>query len=268
MQQYVVMLCYISIICTNDFDLRIYMPQRSLEIISARNEFYLTNYRRLVIVNFGLIGLILALIGYYYYQSYTNITHEYFPTTPDGMVIEMPPVQYNHLQFKYLSYDDKGYFKNSPQINEDVLKKDLGTDQLDPSTALIAYWAKQAVIDSYNYDYINYKLALQNSRDYYTGAGHAKFINDLIKSNNLQSIVKYKHVVSVKPIGIPEVTEIAPIQGHFAWQVIVPFDITFDNGVDVKIEEKWQAYLIVVRVDTLRSPFWGLAINSAIFGPR
>ena len=244
------------------------MPQRSLEIIYARNQFYLTNYKKLVVVNFGLIGLILALIGYYNYQTYTHITHTYLPTTSDGIVIEMPPVKYNHLQLKYLTYDDKGYFKNSPWLNEDILKQDLGTDQLDPDKALIQYWAKQAVIDSYHYDYINYKLALQNSRDYYTIAGHNKFINDLFKSNNIKSVIKYNHVVLVKPIGIPEVTEIAPIIGHFAWHVIVPFDITFSNGVDVTIKEQWQADLLIVRVNTLQSPFWGLAIQNAIFGPR
>lgn len=229
------------------------MQKQGLELVVIRNNFYKKNYRS-ASINFMLLLIgILLFISYIYFMHISTVYARYFPTNPAGKYIKMPPLNVNHLDLNLLKFAPDGTLIEYPEINLNDLSG-------DPSTALIAYWAKKAVIALYDYDYINYRQALQNVRDYFTLNGHSEFLVALNFSRNLEAVRNNAQVVSARIMGEPVIQE-GFLGETKAWQVEFPVDVIYENISDRPLVQKVIARLVIVRETTLRSPFFGLAIE-------
>lgn len=229
------------------------MLKQGLELVIARNNFYCKNYRSSVVNFLLLLMSIIVFCAYIYFMHITIVYARYFPTNPAGEYIFMPPLSENHLQLDNYNFSADGTLLEYPSINI----RDLNLDSSDP---LVGYWAKQAIVALYDYDYVNYRGALQGVRDYFTLNGHAEFLVALNFSRNLEAVKNNAQIVQAKITGDPVIS--SGIYGDtFAWQVEFPVDVIYENALDKPLIQKVVASLLIVRETTLRSPFFGLAIE-------
>ena len=235
--------------------------ESGLDLVNVRNNFYFRNYRLIILSNFLAIILTMLLIGFFYYQHKITSGSRYFPTTPDGVLIDTPPLNINHLRLKNLLTDNQGFLIDQPKINV----RDLGSD-LD--NGLIMYWVKQVIIAMFDYDYINYRRTLQDLRNYFAPGAHGLFIKALYESKNLETIKSGMRVVRAVIVNEPELKKTGIVSDRYAWQIFVPVDIYYENVTDEPLIQKVTAKLWVLRTSTLLCPFFGLSIVVVNLEPR
>lgn len=234
----------------------------ALNLISIRNNLYWRNYRLMIVVNILALLLLILLISFDYYQRKSTSGSRYFFASPSGVLLDIPPLNVNHLKLSKLLTDNKGFLIDQPKINI----KDLSTQ--DPDNALVIYWVKQAIYAMHDYDYVNYLHTLQDLRNYFAPGAHEAFLNALRQSKNLETIKNNMCTVRVDILSEPVVKKFGISSGRYVWKVLVPIDIYFENITDPPLIQKVLAKLWVVRVSTLQSPFFGLSIVLLNLEPR
>lgn len=234
----------------------------SISCILARNEFYQKNYRRIVIINLFLFLVICLLVGFLYYQNNGFAIPKYFPTTSDGIAINSPPNDVNHLTLDKLHFNAEGVLVECPEIHASNL--DLqATDSNEH--AIINFWVTKAIISIFELDFVNFRVVLQDVRQYFTAKGYEKFSDALRDSKNLDSIKKGKRVAYAVLNGKVIVTEVGIIEEHMVWNASVPVVVTYESDKEEILTQTLLAEVKIARVSTLQSPFYGLAIYQINF---
>ena len=236
------------------------MSGRAVHLVVTRNQFYERNYRSIVLLFLLQVLITGFLLGFISYQSNTNPKPKYLPTTPDGVYIDSPPININHLVFSQQTKLLDGRVLGMPE--------DVQWSELEPmgEDALIKYWTEIATVSMFNTDYVHYKRSVQDARIFFTAKGHSRFIQALIESRNLETVKNKKAVVSTELNGDIEIVRRFMIAGHYAWNIHVPIKIAYDDGLDDPLIQKLTAKLLVIRVSTLEVPFYGLAVSQVNFG--
>lgn len=241
------------------------MRETCLTLINKRYFFYQRNYRHVVVLNMSLMISIVCLFLALLYLHKTRPAPRYFPTTPDGIQITDPPLTTNHLDPVNFTVLANGLLADTPSIPARALR---ANDQ----NAIMIYWAERAVLSLFDFDYINFARALQDVRKYFTLRGHQNFLIALSESKNIETVKLNKSIVTAKVAGETQVVKTGIIgkgdQARLAWKIEVPIDVQYNNGVDQLLTQKLLAKLFIVRVSTLQSLFYGLAINEVNFAPR
>lgn len=237
------------------------MSNQGLEIVFTRNIFYAKNFRSASINFFLLVAAIISLGSFVIFMHITTIYTLYFPTTPSGEYIDMPPLTKNHLVISKDDFTSDGRLKAYPEIT----LKDLG-DNINPETALVEYWAKKAVLELFDLDYVNYRKALQDVRDYFTLSGHGEFLKALEFSGNLKAVKNNFRVASARIIGKLSIAS-GIYDNKAAWKINIPIEATYENVSGAKLIQRQIAKMTIVRETTLRSPFFGLAIDEINLSP-
>ena len=227
--------------------------ESSLDLVNIRNNFYFQSYRKIIIGNFLIIVLLISVIGFFKYQQLLSSGSVYFPTTADGVIIDMPPLNINHLKLSNLLTDNKGFLIDQPKINVNTLSK-------DKDNALVLYWVKKIVFKMFDYDYVNYRNSLEELRNYFVPGGHELFMKALSESKNMESIKASRRVVRANIVSEPVIKKVGLLKERYVWQVFVPVDIYYENITDEPLIQKITAKMWVMRVSTLQSPFFGLAV--------
>src|SRR5579863_537348 len=93
-----------------------------LETIHHRNAFYASSYRQLIALNFCLFIIVVALSIWSIYLYRVKPQAIYFPTTPEGKLIQDPPL-------------------NQPAVSD----------------ADVIAWADKVALMVFDYDYVNYR---------------------------------------------------------------------------------------------------------------
>lgn len=206
--------------------------EHSIEAVIARNEFYHKNYKRMLFVNLFLFMLLIAMIAFGVYQRSLHPVPKYFPTTPDGRLISMPPV-------------------NIPHVNDERLKE----------------WSVDALLAIQSLDYVTYRRSLQEIRQYFTSKGHRRYLDAFGKSNNLTAIKTNSQVVSAEIEGEPNIIKRGVFRGHYAWKLTVPCRVYYENSANNNLSQGILATITVLRVSVLEHPS-GLAINDIVLEAR
>lgn len=188
--------------------------------VILRNDFYRDNYRRMMTLCLLLLFTIVALIGFSAFLYTTRPTPQYFATTPDGKLIDMIPLDQPNLQ-----------------------------------TNTLLQWATTAATSAYNFNFVNYKQALQEVGQYFTQPGYESFLKALKASNNLEAVKVKKLVVSAVPTGTPVILKKGVIKStnQFGWEVQMPMLISYQSANDL-LKQDILVTLLIVRISTLESP--------------
>lgn len=97
--------------------------------------------------------------------------------------------------------------------------------------ATLSEYALDAVVNSYTYDYINYRTALNRvANTYYTSNGRKAFFESLDQSQNLKRVIDGRYILKTYSINAPQLEEqgINGVQKY--WIVNVPIAIEFYTG--------------------------------------
>jgi intracellular multiplication protein IcmL len=190
----------------------------SLEMVAARNYFYRDNYYRMMTICLSMLILGFGLAGFIYFQHLSRPAPKYFATTTEGALIELIPL-----------------------------------DQPNLSTNTLLQWATQAATSSYTYNFVNYREAFQQARNYFTPEGYKNYLKAIDESRNLEAVKEKKLVVSSVPTGVPIVVNEGRIAGRYAWQVEMPMLISYQSATEV-IRQNIMLTMLIVRIPTLDSP--------------
>jgi hypothetical protein len=202
------------------------------------------------------------LVGFLYYQTHDLTLPKYFPTTPDGKVINSPPNQLNHLLLTNLHFDKQGVLEEWPEIkasNLDLTAKDSNEH------AIIKFWVNKAITAMFELDFVNYREVLQDVRQYFTPGGYQKFLVAFNDSKNLDTIKTWKRIAFATLNGNTNITNDGIIEGHAVWRAEVPIIVTYDGNDKESLTQELVAVVKIARVSTLQSPFYGLAIYQINF---
>ena len=198
----------------------------SFSLILSRNIFYKNSYRKILITNLLLFIVICLLVVFLYYQSSFFSVPKYFPTTPDGVVINSPPNRVNHLLLKRFNFDKNGTLLELPEIKA----RDLDLNQPDSNEhAILLYWVSKAIIAMFDLDFVNYRGVMQEMRHYFSSKGYERYIKALNESKNLDTIKNGKRVAFANIKGEAKVTKTGILEGHKVWIVEVPIMVTYEG---------------------------------------
>jgi intracellular multiplication protein IcmL len=201
----------------------------ALEAILQRDAFYYENYRKNMLYFFILLVIIAMLIALNI-LFYRNKPHPiYFATTASGEILPLTP----------------------------VTEKNITDAELIP-------WVTEALETCYNYNFVNYRQALQNSRPYFTVKGHENFLRAIQQSLNLNRIKKEKLLFSavISDVVIEDQGHLP--SGTYYWDVSVPMKVALLGGVKTKYEGyNWVVFLKIIRMNPLENTS-GLGIAQMI----
>jgi intracellular multiplication protein IcmL len=205
--------------------------QSGFEAVLKRNQYYWECYQEICLAIVLMLVFIFGLIGFIWYLHSTPPAPKYFATSPDGVPIEIVPL-------------------NIPlQTPEYVLE-----------------WAKKAVISIYALDFITFRKTLQDDDIYFTWLGHVNFLRAYKISNNLEAVKAKKQVVSVEVTGPGQIK----YQGQrtsdmpYSWDLTIPATFTYQNSENDVVKQSGNFVMTIVRDSTLRHPD-GIAISQLVF---
>ncbi|MEY3183088.1 MAG: Dot/Icm secretion system protein IcmL [Pseudomonadota bacterium] len=199
-----------------------------LEKIHHRNAFYASSYRWLLSLNTCLFCVLVALISWSIYLYQLKPEAIYFAATPEGKLIQDPPV-------------------NEPYLSDSE----------------VLAWAENVAILVYDFDYINYRKSLQNLRTYFTQKGHTEYLKALNFSTNIEAIKNNKQIVSAEVNGTPEIKNKGINSGFFFWKAMIPLLITYESSSGKTFQQRVNATMVIVRGSTLEFP-QGLSVHQMI----
>ena len=197
----------------------------AIGMVSRRNLFYRSNYRRVMT---ALLGLVVINIITLMVLSW-KITHPnkptYFATSSAGNVIPLVPL-------------------NQPLVGRQAL--------LD--------WATEAATAAFSYDFVNWRSQLQDAAVYFTDDGWHNFLVGLNSSAILNTVQATQLAVTATPSNNPKPTILTQgmIGGVYAWRVQIPLTVSFRSSSETKIETVL-VNLLIKRVSTLQYPL-GLGV--------
>lgn len=194
------------------------MPDdNAVEVVFLRNSFYTDHYRHAVI----LVGLLIfAIVAQLALTAYIQFTREHdvsFATTHDKKLLRLVPLNQQNMS------------------NEELLG-----------------WAKDAAVASYTFNFVNWKEALGEVRQYYTATGYQHFLKVLKDSGSLDDVRIKKMVVSAVPIGAPVINKEGLINQAYSWQIQIPLSLIY-QGTSEGTRQDITIVMLVTRVSNLES---------------
>lgn len=131
-------------------------------------------------------------------------------------------------------------------------------------------FAKQAVLSSYSYDYINWRTQIENATTrYYTADGRASFNKAIRASGSLDYIIRNNLIMKSMAISSPQIEEKGlDNSGTPYWIVRMPITTEFYTGASKPADS--QSFVAQVKVVTTKRDAFnpkGLGVYSMILKP-
>ena len=199
----------------------------AVELVRLRNGFYRDGYRKLLSALLVLLVLLFLSLAFNIYQSMSKPEPKYFATTTDGRIMQLFP---------------------------------LSDPMLSPNDLL--QWAYGAALDAYNYNFVNYREALQQLQNKFTADGWRYYEDALVQSRNLETVLAKKLVVSAVATGTPVILDSAVVSGRYSWRVQIPLLVSYQSPNELT-QRSVVVTMIVSRVPTVDYPK-GVAVVSFV----
>lgn len=207
-----------------------------LELVLVRNAFYQESYRLTLQLSIALLFFIGFLCFFLHYEKNHSPKPVYFATTNDGAPIRLVPLNQSHLK-----------------------------------PALVLAWATEAAVQSYTFNFVDYRVSFQSARNYFTPNGYYNFLSALKASLNLEAVKKQRLVAyaQIQEGSNPTILRDSQsdptfwINNAFSWEIQVPLIVTYEGEGREKIVQRMIVTLLVTRLSLLDTPY-GLGIDSFI----
>lgn len=203
------------------------MAQDALEVVKLRNNFYRDSYRKLIVLLFIFVIAILGLVGGIVVLVYERPTPTYFATTDSGRIIALIPL-------------------NQPNLSD----------------RSVLQWASTAVVSIFTYNFVNYRQAFQDNKQYFTDPGWRSFLNAVQQSKDLSTVQDKKLVVSAVLSSAPIVTNEYVLNGRYTWKLQLPVMVTYQS-LSEDFHDNFVVAMTVQRVSTLDN-ISGVGISSFV----
>lgn len=139
------------------------------------------------------------------------------------------------------------------------------------TSATLAEYAKDAVVNSYSYDYVNYRSNLNAAgARWYTDEGRKAFLKTLDDSGNLERVLKGRMILRAMATQVAQVEESGALAtGQNYWLVQVPIAIEFYVGGDqqARSRQDFLAAVTIVQIPASATNTKGIAVDSVQLSP-
>ncbi|UXI68337.1 DotI/IcmL family type IV secretion protein [Tahibacter amnicola] len=133
--------------------------------------------------------------------------------------------------------------------------------------ATIADFAKDTVLESNTYDYVNYRESINRvASSRYTENGRAQYLASLDQSGNLERVIKGRYILRAMATKVPQIEQEGRRGAQRFWIVAVPIAIEFYSGSerDTKVRKDFLAQVTVVQVAPSALNVKGIATESTV----
>lgn len=146
------------------------------------------------------------------------------------------------------------------------------TTEADPrvTPATLADYAKDAVVNAYSYDYINYRESLNaTAAKWFTENGRKAFLRSLDESGNLERVLKGRLILRAMATKVPQLEEEGRRGLQRYWVVQVPIAIEFYSGGDQqpRTRQDFLAAVTIVQTPASATNLKGIAVDSVTLAP-
>jgi intracellular multiplication protein IcmL len=203
------------------------MAETALETVINRNNFYRDNYRRMIVVLFLLVFVIIGLLGVSYYVVSHPTKPAYFATTNEGRITPL-------------------YALNQPIISQSE----------------ILQWSIRAVVASYSFNFVEYERQFQQAAIFFSPQGWDYFMNALRSSRNLETVIRKKLVATAVPTGSAIIVNRGVINSRYTWKIRVPVLVTYQSA-STRFTQALVVTMIIQRVLFVNDPK-GIAIEQFV----
>ena len=138
------------------------------------------------------------------------------------------------------------------------------------SASTLTDYAREAVINSYTYDYINYRERINDAvNKFYTQSGHKAFMKSMDESGNLEKVIKGRFILRTMVTHTPQLEEQGIKNLVPYYLVVVPIAIEFYSGGDTIPKSRQDFYANVTIVQTpINALNWrGIGVDSVVLSP-
>ena len=136
--------------------------------------------------------------------------------------------------------------------------------------ATLTDFAKEAVLNSYSYDYVNYRENINYAANkFFTDAGRKEFLLSLDRSGNLERVIKGRFILRAMATRVPQLEEEGMKGMQRYWLIQVPIAIEFYSGGEQqpKSRQDFIAAVTVVQTPASANNLKGIAVDSIILAP-
>ncbi|MEC7031007.1 MAG: type IVB secretion system apparatus protein IcmL/DotI [Pseudomonadota bacterium] len=199
------------------------MSNDALETVVVRNEFYRDGYRKsLVIILVLVVTNLLALFSVIRLYNRPDPV-AFFATTSDGRIIPILPL-----------------------------------DQPGKRDAEIIDWATKAAIKTYTYDFVNYRDALQQVSQSFTGNGWTNFQRAMQDSGMLKTVIAQQLVMTAEPTMAAVISDKGVSRtGRYTWKIEIPMLLKLKGPKSMTVPVR--VSMLLQRVSLVNNPD-GIAI--------
>lgn len=138
------------------------------------------------------------------------------------------------------------------------------------SPATLTDFAKDAVVNAYSYDYINYRENLNAvGAKWFTDAGRKAFLASLDDSGNLERVIKGRLILRSMSTKVPQLEEDGRKGLQRYWLIQVPIAIEFYSGGDQspKSRQDFLAAVTIIQTPASATNLKGIAVDSISLSP-
>lgn len=142
----------------------------------------------------------------------------------------------------------------------------VALSQPNHKDSVIAQWASRALVDTFQFNFDNYRTALNEAvQEYFTSSGGTRLIQELEGNGTLETVAEQQLLVSLIVDEVPIVIDKGRVNGgrYFAWRLQAPATITYRNTRNRTFTNKVTITATVVRRSMLEDPE-GLGISSIV----
>ena len=154
---------------------------------------------------------------------------------------------------------DKPSPVNFSTDNEWRILQPVPVDQPFLSTSDLVQWVSNALLNLFNYDFVNYKTELEGNTHYFTENGWKKFLDVLNSYAPYNTVVSSKLFINGAINGAPYVLNEGLLAGRYSWWVQGSVNLKYSSGLNQTLDMQ----ILVVRVSTLNN-LDGIAIENIV----
>jgi intracellular multiplication protein IcmL len=116
----------------------------------------------------------------------------------------------------------------------------------DTTDESIEDFAKDTVLNTYSFDYVNYRSKIDDTANrYYNENGRKSLFRSFDESENLTRVIKGRLILKSMAVNVPQIEEVASDKSY--WVVQVPIVIEFYSGGNAKPSSS-DPYIAIVRI--------------------
>lgn len=143
-------------------------------------------------------------------------------------------------------------------------------DHAPVAPATLTSYALEAIVNSYTYDYVNYRDSLTRAANtYYSDRGRESYYQGLDESGNLKKVIDGRFILKAYPFSAPVISQQGNVGSSRTWVVQVPVAIDFYTGNLGKPQttQKFIAEVTLIQTPASRMNLKGLAVDNVVLKP-